>query len=136
MIARDGKPEGQRVFVYFNLQRKVWSVKALSGPHKGLVIAHSTDVALRYVTPRVSQAGRQRVLRDRQKNVHAGLVGTWVPSDLKGPTAESSGSITYNPYKYATFVYTRTLQPYEGSRYARLQGRMVTVGDVINLGDL
>jgi hypothetical protein len=54
---RDGKPTRQRVYVYFNLHRKLWSVRALDGPHKGRVIAHKRGVVLQDVSPRVSQSG-------------------------------------------------------------------------------
>ena len=65
-----------RVFVYFNLHKKCLSVKALEGESKGRVIAHADSVELVNATFKVSQAGRQRVLRERRKNVHAGVVGT------------------------------------------------------------
>lgn len=65
-----------RVFVYFNLHRKVWSVKALDGAAKGRVVAHASHVALCDAVCRVSEAGRQRVIREQRKNVHAGIVGT------------------------------------------------------------
>ena len=67
-----------KVFVYFNLHRKMWSVKALEGPQKGRVVARTGYVELENVRPRVSQKGRDRVLREKRKNVHAGLVGEWV----------------------------------------------------------
>ena len=68
-------PEGLKCFVYFNLHRKVWSIKALEGEHKGRVIAHSSMVEMSDCSFKVSEAGRQRVLRDKRKNVHAGIVG-------------------------------------------------------------
>ena len=120
-------PVGQRVFVYYNLRSHLWSVKALTGPNRGLVIAHCTDLQLSSVTPRVSEAGRQRVLRDKQKNVHAGLVGHWVP--LAGPYVHTA-SITYNPYRSATFTYKGDGEAYSGSARAWLIGRDVRVGKI------
>ncbi|CAB4165115.1 hypothetical protein UFOVP823_10 [uncultured Caudovirales phage] len=35
-----------RVFVYWNLHRKLWSVRAAEGPNKGRVIAHRECVYL------------------------------------------------------------------------------------------
>lgn len=90
-----------KVFVYFNLHKKVWSVKALNGPFKGLVIAHRDHVTLTDCTFKVSAAGRARVLRDKRKNVHAGVVGY---IGQEHPQVEVSVPATYNPYKYATFV--------------------------------
>lgn len=81
-----------RVFVYFNLTKKVWSVKALEGPHKGRVIAHCPAVVLAKVTPKISEAGRQRVIREKKEYVHAGLVG-----DLC--TVDKSTVFMYDQYK-------------------------------------
>jgi hypothetical protein len=47
-----------KVFVYFNLHRKCWSVKALEGPSKGRVIQHTDDIILSNCTFKVSEAGR------------------------------------------------------------------------------
>jgi hypothetical protein len=122
---RDGKPTGQRVYVYFNLHRKLWSIRALDGPHKGRVIAHKRGVVLHDVSPKVSQAGRERVLRERKKNVHAGLVGYWVPFNT--PLVEPMRAITYNPYKYESFVYVSDESAYTGTRKALLLNRQVRV---------
>jgi len=120
---RNGKPTGQRVYVYFNLHRKLFSVRALDGPHKGRVIAHERGVVLQDVSPRVSQAGRQRVLRERKKNVHAGLVGYWMPFNT--PVTEPMAPITYNPYKYESFVYADETK-YSGSKTALLMAAFKT----------
>ena len=111
-----------RVFVYFNLHKKMWSVKALEGPQKGRVIARTFHVALRDVQSRVSQKGRERVLREKRKNVHAGLVGDWVGFKLPEyyrhvPETE----ITYNPYKSGNFYYRQLPESdYTGSDFADL----------------
>lgn len=93
-----------RVFVYFNLHRKCFSIKALEGASKGLVIGHDHNVTLADVTFKVSEAGRQRVLREQRKNVHAGIVGTLVNS-LDNVGTER---VSYNPYKGATFFLCGT----------------------------
>jgi hypothetical protein len=102
-----------RVYVYYNLHKKVLSVKALEGPEKGRVIHHATMVVLEGCTFKVSEAGRQRVLREQRKNVHAGVVGTLVA--VTGEKAYfpymRSTEVTYNPYKYETFVYKYNEKP-------------------------
>lgn len=97
-----------KVFVYKNLHatRKnggitVYSVKALNGPDKGRVVARSSHVLLEDVRPKVSEAGRQRVIREGRKNVHAGLVGTLIHMENQPFHGQK---ITYNPYKYESFV--------------------------------
>ena len=91
-----------KVYVYFNLHKKCFSVKALSGDLKGLVIAHTNSINLDDVTFKVSEAGRQRVLIEKKKNVHAGVVGTF-----KGFIANEISEYKqayYNPYKTTTFL--------------------------------
>lgn len=112
-----------RVFVYYNLHRHTWSIKALEGPNKGRVIGHSDTVLLHNATAKVSEAGRQRVLREKRKNVHAGIVGELVHTGGEGyfPGLE----VTYNPYKYSTFVYKFSESEYTGSQYAYMDNRRV-----------
>lgn len=115
-----------KVFVYRNLHRQCWSVKALEGPDKGRVIAHRSYVMLRDVRGKVSEAGRQRVLTEGRKNVHAGLVGTW-QHDSSDVLGSEPREITYNPRKYETFVYTDNEAPFEGSDIAFLVDKTVHV---------
>ena len=95
-----------KVFVYFNLHRKLFSVKALEGPMKGRVIAHRHALLINDATFKVSEAGRQRVIREQRKNVHAGVSGTWDDDYITFRHVMVNGSaIMYNPYKYSTFVH-------------------------------
>ena len=103
-----------RVFVYFNLHKKCFSIKALEGDRKGRVVAHSTTVLLEGCKFKVSEAGRQRVLREKRKNVHAGVTGTWINADRVESCYEFLSMVgrlvTYNPYKYDSFVIKATEQ--------------------------
>jgi len=104
-----------RVFVYFNLHKKCFSIKALEGDRKGLVIAHRDVVVLENCKFKVSEAGRQRVLREKRKNVHAGVTGEWTESVRDNADFEHLSimgrQVTYNPYKYASFVIKVPEQP-------------------------
>lgn len=98
---------GARVFIYWNLHRECWSVRC-----RGRVIAHVTRLTLERVQFRVSEAGRQRVLRERRKNVHAGVYGKVVgieppeaPQGLKGTL------VSYNPYRGPDFYDRATGEP-------------------------
>jgi hypothetical protein len=64
--------EGQKVKVYRNLRNGKWSVMDAKTRK---VVAHATHLDLREVDFKVSQAGRDRVLKEKQKNVHAFAVG-------------------------------------------------------------
>lgn len=112
-----------KVFVYFNLHRKCFSIKALEGPDKGRVIAHSKGVLLFDCTFKVSEAGRQRVLRERKKNVHAGVVGLWLDDEVDGTydrVLRYGNAITYNPYKYDSFVHLYGEHPIKTGRLVAL----------------
>lgn len=84
-----------KVKCYWNLHRKCISVQ-----YKGRVIAHPPRIVLDDVKFKVSQAGRARVLREKKKNVHAFVCGTISPF---ANTFEGE-AVTYNPYKYNSFV--------------------------------
>ncbi|AYP68713.1 hypothetical protein BpsS36_00007 [Bacillus phage vB_BpsS-36] len=112
--------EGQRVFVYFNLHRKVFSVKDLK---TGLVVAHTDEINLYDCTFKVSEAGRQRVLKEQKKNVHAGVVGTYQESSYE-PDQEWS-SATYNPYKYDSFVNKETEEALKHSYNVHLKDKAI-----------
>lgn len=99
-----------KVRVYFNLHRHVFSVKALEGAHKGKVIAHTPLLVINDVTPHVSEAGRQRVLTERSKNVHAYLQGTIDLAHLHDLNLIEADDvphkkISYDPYKGPSFIY-------------------------------
>lgn len=98
-----------RVFVYFNLHKLLWSVRALEGPSKGRVIEHAREVYLVGCHFRVSEAGRQRVLRERRKNVHAGVVGRL--AGAAPVTAREGTRVSYNPYNHPTFVRAGSAEP-------------------------
>lgn len=122
-----------KVFVYYNLHKKCFSIKALSGEQKGKVIAHADAVVLDNVTFKVSESGRQRVLRERRKNVHAGVVGTLVVYSILAENISlpkyklPSTRVTYDPYKYSSFVYKDTEQPIATATHAVLIKKRIFV---------
>lgn len=114
-----------RVFVYRNLApqfRKdvVWSLKS---EKTGLVIGRERMVVLTDVKFKVSKAGRARVLATKRKAVHAGVSGITAPIDLS-VWFDQYVRVTYNPYKYETFVRCDTGEPvYEAKKvYINEQG--------------
>jgi hypothetical protein len=108
-----------RVYVYWNLHKHLFSVK---DTRTGRVTDHARMVVIQDATFAVSQAGRARVLRERRKNVHAGVRGTptWIdtaPADLQ---MTGWTRITYNPYKYDSFVRASDERPVTGADEVRL----------------
>tara|TARA_Y100000310_G_scaffold322000_1_gene380459 strand:+ start:1280 stop:1672 length:393 start_codon:yes stop_codon:yes gene_type:complete len=104
----------KRVYVYFNLHKKVWSVR-----QAGKVVEHTKTIALRDCKFLVAEAGRQKVLKTKTKNVHAGVSGYVVSLDCV-PCDGKLLVVTYNPYRESTFVEKADREPVERSDYATL----------------
>lgn len=98
--------QGKKVRVYFNLHKKLYSVKDTKS---NLVIAHVNKICLDNVKFIVSEKSRQRVLKDKRKNVHAYVEGIVRP--CKSFKNEHRELLTYNPYKYNSFVIKATEKP-------------------------
>lgn len=99
--------DGQYVQVYYNLHRHCLSVQN----RKRKVIGHVDRAVLRDVKFYVSEAGRQRVLREKCKNVHAKVRGLWDASSPELEVDRSWRRVRYNPYLFPTFVYADTEEP-------------------------
>jgi hypothetical protein len=112
--------DGQKVFVYFNLHKKCFSVKDVK---TGLVVAHTDRIDLYDCNFKVSEAGRQRVLREQKKNVHAGVVGHYFEEPIQSKL--SFKEATYNPYKYDSFVNKHTEEKLTGAYVASLEGKAI-----------
>lgn len=99
--------EGMRVRVYYNLNKSVWSVQHYL-PGKGWrVREHLTSLILEDVEFKVYEVGRQRVLANKRKNVHAFAIGELVSRYSNGYTGHFDRA-SYNPYKAAHFVNSVT----------------------------
>ena len=94
-----------KVEVYYNLHKNIFSIR-----HKGKVIGHRRHVSLSGVTFAVQPAGRRKAIATGQKNVHAFVRGTLVDYNQICHT-DLSTKVTYNPYKYESFVNKETETP-------------------------
>lgn len=107
-----------RVEVYFNLHKKVFSVRQCS---TGRVILHANRVHIRDPKFVVRKAGRERVLREGKKNVHAFVRGEATHFDDFDPDYDGYKLVTYNPYRFDTFVDTHDMSPVHTAKRALLQ---------------
>ena len=101
---------GKKVKVYYNLQKHTFSVT-----YDEKVIIYADYVKLGDVEFRVRKGGKERVRSEKSKNVHAFVIGKLLdyceyPCD-EIPTPSSDKVVTYNPYKYDTFVFKNTEEP-------------------------
>ena len=101
---------GKRVMVYYNLHKHTFSIQ-----YKGKVMAHADFVKLEDVEFRVRQGGKDKVRDEKRKNVHAFVIGNLVdyceyPCE-NIPEEPNQNIVTYNPYKYDSFVRKDTEEP-------------------------
>ena len=107
------------VSIYRNLHNGLISIKSASS---GLVLGHAKSVDIAWADFIVHEAGRQRVLKDKQKNVHAYVKGLLLNTTgfkpykrrSLGPvygaldTIHKATVVSYNPYKAPHFVIKGT----------------------------
>lgn len=93
-------------YLYRNLHSDTFSLL-----YKGIVVSRPVYVELRGVELKVSEPGRQRVIKEKRKNVHAkcgadiAIVCTGTPN-LNGFT-----EVYYDPYTTSNFVIKSTGKP-------------------------
>ena len=120
-------PKG-RVQVYYNLHKKCLSVR-----HKGKVIEHAQEDTLIDARFHVQQAGRERVLKQKRKNVHAYISGklkeTFWFTQAPKYIWTAKQHVTYNPYKYKNFVNKKTLKPVASAEVVHISGKRITAGE-------
>ncbi len=101
---------GKRVMVYYNLHKHTFSVT-----FDGKVIMHADFVKLSDVEFRVRKGGRDRVRREKSKNVHAFVIGyleDFCQYPCENIPEEPNGIVvTYKPDVYDSFVYKETEEP-------------------------
>jgi len=92
----------QKVRVYWNLHKKIWSVQDCKS---GLVCDHLEHISLTDAKFVVRKAGQKRVREEGKKNVHAFAVG-YVANDLSFFEDRTFNwyKVTYNPYKDDYFM--------------------------------
>jgi len=90
-----------RFFFYRNLRTKTWSQRSTNGR----VVARPTEVLLSEATFHVSQSVRERVVRTKRKEVHAGVRG----KTEAGSKGNDWVEVSYNPYLHTSFVRLDTL---------------------------
>jgi hypothetical protein len=90
-----------KYYIYKNLHRNMFSIR-----HKGRVIEHARNVMVNDAVFKVSEAGRARVLKTKQKNVHAYVVADNYSIDIEevhNLDHSNVKMIRYNPYLHGFF---------------------------------
>jgi len=85
--------------IYFNLHKRLFSVQEkVNGKWK--VTRHVESITLKNAKLVVSEKGRQRVLREKRKSVHAYIAG----EEYKANLACGGFQVSYNPYFNEGFI--------------------------------
>lgn len=100
----------RRVQVYRNLHTGKWSVR-----QGGKVVAHLHRIDLKDARFLVQPAGRRRTVETGQKTVHATISGY-----VTEPFVLVGEAITYNPFKYETFVRRKDETPVTAAQWVTL----------------
>jgi hypothetical protein len=103
--------KGLSTRIYRNLQTGTMSLQQKIG-NSWLVVGHVTNAVIAHPKFHVSQAGRNRVIKEKQKSVHA-----WAEGKLIGITTDSPNleEIYYCPYNTDRFAWKQTGEPIESA---------------------
>ena len=112
----------KRLYVYWNLNKKTWSIK-----QSGKVVGHHSLIFLKDCRFLVGKAGQARVRREGVKNVHAGVSGYLaMNAEFHRQQVDRDCFVTYNPYRHDTFVNRDESTPVTESEWVKmstLEGR-------------
>ena len=117
----------KRVYVYRNLHKNCWSVK-----QSGKVVDHTHFLLLRDCRYLVGEAGRERVRREKKKNVHAGISGYVTDKVTEEQYWRDWGTATYNPYYMESFALVDDIDgvlspPVYNSNYCIIDSKVTAI---------
>ena len=92
--------EGDAVVVYYNFRKKCYSIV---NKKTGRVCGYSNQFMIKDVISKVYEKRRQLVLRDKRKNVHAFLIGSYIENEIE-LNVDKMKKLYYNPYKTSSFI--------------------------------
>ena len=98
--------------IYFNLHKRCYSVQAWDQDKKGWrVFKHSFALHVKDAKMLVNETGRQRVINEKRKNVHAFIYAPFAEEYSKERTPRMKKVCSYNPYKAGYFQDKETGEP-------------------------
>lgn len=111
-------PAMKKFRIYYNFHKKLFSVQEkVDGSWK--VVEHVKDIYLRNVKFKVSEAGRQRVLKEKRKNVHAFMLGERWPF-IPASSLRVFDEVSYNPYVGPNFMVKTEHKPLDYAKYVAI----------------
>lgn len=116
---------GQRIRIYRNLNNGTMSVQTHTKGVGWRVAGNVTNAIVAGVTFKVSEASRQRVIREGCKNVHAWGEGVLLAEFDRSVAAPID--LEYNPYVHATFVERHSERPIAACKFLTVRDNQVFV---------
>jgi len=122
-----------RVETYYNLHKKCLSYRPSGGR-----VRHAHTLLLNDVKFAVQPAGRDKVIREKKKNVHAFVRGevAFVRHDISEDDGDLSPAnmdrqsyrrVTYNPYTTDSFIFCDNGAPVSEARQVAIIGKEIWV---------
>lgn len=94
---------GDPVIVYRNLNNGMFSIRCARA---NLVLAHGNSFIVQG-SPKVSEASRLRVIKEKRKSVHAFILGIFQEEDAEKYPYSIVDEAYYNPYTTDSFIYKK-----------------------------
>lgn len=108
-----------KVKIYWNSHKKLFSIL-----YKGKVWYRSNQILLNNVNFKVNQNGRNKVLQNKSKNVHAFVCGEPPLNNLDNIfNFKFKKQFEYNPYKYNSFVDCKTKEALIEAKYVLMYSK-------------
>jgi hypothetical protein len=121
---------GQVVRVYRNIRKNLFSIQDKKTRR---LIAYADSLFLTDIEMKIGKAGQLRARKERQKNIHAFIVGTFVESDHNKDLINCSNlkPVYYNPYETDTFINLENGDPV----YKALSGYLTDGKCFVSMGE-
>ncbi len=118
--------------VYRNLKFKDQIVYSIRDKRTGLVLGHASNLLLSRCRFVVNQAGRERVLREKKKNVHAWIEGSYSIIHAGDDRIFSDGTpICYNPYTNSHFEIDSCGEPVDQATLVWIEDGLVAASAIV-----
>lgn len=121
--------------IYRNLHKSEYTVQHYIKGVGWRKLFGAKNISCINVKFKIYESGRQRVISEKKKNVHAFVIADDVfELDTCNQAAynrvyeHNPRKVTYNPYKYNSFVYANTGSPIETCDYAIMSDHGIICG--------
>jgi hypothetical protein len=111
--------EGTIVRIYYNLHKHCLSIQTRT-EQGWRVTQHLYRIQIRNARFLVLKSGRDKVRQEKRKNVHAFVLGSFCSQD-----SVSGVPVSYNPYRWDSFVRLDTESPIEYADTVYLEGKKI-----------